>query len=105
MTCICLQRFYKKMHKCYLKTTNVKLVQNFSQCSSPIQQLPMLIINKHGIRKINRNVLNMTSSVLQNLNIKSLIKSSQKHYQSQKDVKFPPAPPSAELCQSIVSNF
>jgi hypothetical protein len=31
--------------------------------------------------------------------------SSQKHYQSQKDVKFPPAPPSAELCQSIVSNF
>ena len=32
-------------------------------------------------------------------------KSSQKHYQSQKDVKFPPAPPSAELCQSIISNF
>jgi hypothetical protein len=32
-------------------------------------------------------------------------RSSQKHYQSQKDVKFPPAPPFAELCQNIVSNF
>jgi hypothetical protein len=32
-------------------------------------------------------------------------KSSQKHYRSKKDVKFPPAPPSAELCQNIVSDF
>ena len=31
--------------------------------------------------------------------------SSQKHYWSNKDVKFPPAPPSAELCQNIVSDF
>jgi hypothetical protein len=41
-----------------------------------------------------------------NLNIKSLNKkSSQKHYWSKKDVKFPPNPPSAELCQNIVSDF
>src|SRR6202044_1542527 len=32
-------------------------------------------------------------------------KSSQKHYQSTKDVKFPPNPPSTNLCQKIVSNF
>jgi hypothetical protein len=32
-------------------------------------------------------------------------KSSQKHYLSKKDVKFPPAPPSADLCQQIVSEF
>src|ERR1700683_188373 len=32
-------------------------------------------------------------------------KSSQKHYWSEKDVKFPPSPPSAELCQNIVSDF
>ena len=32
-------------------------------------------------------------------------KSSQKHYWSKKDVKFPPNPPSAELCQNIVSDF
>jgi hypothetical protein len=32
-------------------------------------------------------------------------KSSQKHYESTKDVKFPPNPPSADLCQKIVSNF
>ena len=31
--------------------------------------------------------------------------SSQKHYWSSKDVKFPPAPPSEELCQNIVSAF
>jgi hypothetical protein len=32
-------------------------------------------------------------------------KSSQKHYWAQKDVKFPPPPPSAELCQNIISYF
>jgi hypothetical protein len=32
-------------------------------------------------------------------------RSSQKHYQSKKSVKFPPAPPSAKLCQNIVSGF
>ena len=32
-------------------------------------------------------------------------KSSQKHYQSIKDVKFPPNPPSTDLCQKIVSDF
>jgi hypothetical protein len=32
-------------------------------------------------------------------------KSSQKHYQSKKCVKFPPAPPSAELCKAIISDF
>ena len=32
-------------------------------------------------------------------------KSKQKYYLSKKDVKFPPSPPSAELCQNIVSNF
>ena len=34
-------------------------------------------------------------------------KSSQKHYQSKSKniVKFPPAPPSAELCQIIISDF
>ena len=32
-------------------------------------------------------------------------KSSQKNYWSKKDVKFPPAPPSAKLCQNIVSDF
>ena len=46
------------------------------------------------------------SIVIQSLNIKSLIKShSQKHYWSKKDVKFPPNPPSADLCQKIVSDF
>jgi hypothetical protein len=32
-------------------------------------------------------------------------KSRQKYYLSNKDVKFPPSPPSVELCQNIVSNF
>ena len=32
-------------------------------------------------------------------------KLSQKHYQSKKDVKFPPLPPSAKLCQNIISDF
>ena len=32
-------------------------------------------------------------------------KTSQKHYWSKKDVKFPPAPPSAKLYQTIVSDF
>ena len=32
-------------------------------------------------------------------------KLSQKHYWSKKDVKFPPSPPSAKLCQTIVSDF
>ena len=36
---------------------------------------------------------------------KSHQKSRQKYYLSKKDVKFPPAPPSAELCQNIVSDF
>jgi hypothetical protein len=30
---------------------------------------------------------------------------SQKHYWSKKDEKFPPAPPSAKLCQNIISEF
>jgi hypothetical protein len=33
------------------------------------------------------------------------LKKSQKHYWSKKDMKFPPAPPSAELCQNIVSDL
>jgi len=32
-------------------------------------------------------------------------KSSQKHYWTKKDAKFPPDPPSADLCQKIVSAF
>src|SRR6266436_6524973 len=32
-------------------------------------------------------------------------KSSQKCYQTNKDVKFPPDPPSAELCRNIISDF
>jgi hypothetical protein len=36
---------------------------------------------------------------------KSHGKSMQKHYFPKKDVKFPSAPPSAELCQKIVSDF
>ena len=36
---------------------------------------------------------------------KSHQKSRQKYYFSKKDVKFPPAPPSTELCQNIVSGF
>jgi len=32
-------------------------------------------------------------------------RSSQKHRQSKKDAGFPPSPPSAELCQNIVSDF
>src|SRR6202044_2113789 len=36
---------------------------------------------------------------------KSHRKSMQKHYFSKKDVKFTPAPPSAGLCQNIVSDF
>src|SRR6202789_2412437 len=32
-------------------------------------------------------------------------RSRQKYYLSNKDVKFPPSPPSAELCQNIVSDF
>ena len=32
-------------------------------------------------------------------------KISHKHYWSKKDVKFPPDPPSAELCENIVSDF
>jgi hypothetical protein len=39
-----------------------------------IKQLPMPCINKHGIRKIRRNVPNIMSSMPQNLNIKSLIR-------------------------------
>src|SRR5882762_1716993 len=33
----------------------------------------MLNINKHGIRKIKRNMLNMIYNILKNLNIKNLI--------------------------------
>jgi len=40
-----------------LETTNVKLVQNFSQYLNPIKWLPILNGNKHGIRKIQRNVV------------------------------------------------
>jgi hypothetical protein len=36
---------------------------------------------------------------------KSHQKSGQKYYLSKEDVKFPPAPPSAELCQNIESDF
>ena len=36
---------------------------------------------------------------------KSHQKSMKKYYFSKKDVKFPPAPPSAELCRNIVSDF
>ena len=36
---------------------------------------------------------------------KSDKQSTQKQYWSKKDVKFPPDPPSAELCQNIVSDF
>jgi hypothetical protein len=32
-------------------------------------------------------------------------KSAHKYYWSKKDIKFPPDPPSTELCQKIVSNF
>src|SRR5882762_1235291 len=32
-------------------------------------------------------------------------KSSQKYYWFKKDVKFPPVPPSSELCQKIISEF
>jgi hypothetical protein len=53
-----------KMHRYCLKTTNVKLVQNFLQYLNPIKWLPILNGNKHGIRKIQRNVLNTTGNVL-----------------------------------------
>ena len=32
-------------------------------------------------------------------------KSAHKYYWSKKDIKFPPDPPSTELCQKIVSDF
>src|ERR1700692_1455632 len=73
MICTCLQKSCLKMHIYCLKTTNVKLVQIFLQYLNLPKQLPMLSINKHGIRKIKRNVLNMISNVLKNLNIKNLI--------------------------------
>ena len=47
-------------------------------------------------------MLNMIWSAIPIFDIKSF---SQQHYWSSKDVKFPPAPPSAELCQNIVSDF
>src|ERR1700732_5283006 len=65
----------------------------------------MLSINKHGIRKIKINVLNIISSVLQNLIIKNQRKSHQRTTVCLRKMKFPPAPPLAELCRNIVSGF
>src|SRR6202046_5734060 len=106
MTCTCLQKFCLKMHIYCLKTTNVKLVQIFLQYLNLTKQLPMLNINKHGIRKIKRNVLNTRSNLLKNLNIKNLIENMHTNTIGQKkDEKFPPNPPSTDLCQQIVSDF
>jgi len=61
---------------------------------------------EYGIRKIKRNALNMISSMLKNLNIKNLIESMYTNTIGQKkDEKFPPNPPSTDLCQQIVSSF
>jgi hypothetical protein len=55
---------------------------------------------------MQKNELSMINIIFQSLNIKSPIKSQRKKYSlSKKDVKFPPSPPSAELCQNIVSDF
>src|ERR1700727_2193188 len=100
MICTCLQKFCLKMHLYCLKTTNVKLVQIFLQYLKLIKQLPMLSINKHGIRKIKRNVPNIISNELKNQNIKNLIKCLHTNTIGQKkDEKFPPNPPSTDLCQ------
>jgi hypothetical protein len=66
----------------------------------------MLNINKHGIKKNKKkcaeyNKHRYSKSEYQ----KSDKQLSQKQNWSKKDVKFPPDPPSAELCQNIVSDF
>jgi len=59
----------------------------------------MLNANKHGIRKIQRNVLKYNQQrALKSEYQESHKKSSQKHYQSKKDVNFPPL----HLLQSCV---
>ena len=64
-----------KMHKYCWKIINVKLAQMFLQYLNLTKLFPLLNANKHGIRKIKKNVLNMTKNVHSTLNIESHIRS------------------------------
>jgi len=76
------------MHRYCLKTTNVKLVQNFSQYLNPIKWLLILNSNNMVSEKYRRNVLNTTGQCALTSEYQESHKLSQKHYQSKKDVKF-----------------
>jgi len=105
MTCTCLQRFCLKMHIYCSKITTVKLVQIFLQYLNLTKLLPMLNINKHGNRKIKRNVLNTISNVLKNLNIKNLLERMYTNTIGQKRWEVSTTSTSTDLCQQIVSDF
>ena len=51
------------MHKYCQRVINVKLVQIFLQYLNLTTLFLLLNINKHGIRKIKKNVLNITKSM------------------------------------------
>src|SRR6202051_5265049 len=105
MTCICLREFYKRMHLYCLKTHKCETCPDLLAVFKPHKisnagyQHTWYQKNKDKRAKYNKQ--RAEQSEYQELHQKS----SQKHYQSKKGVRFPPVPPSATLCQNIVSDF
>jgi len=62
------------MHRHCSKITNVKLVKIFWLYSDLIKWLPMLNVNKHGIKKIRKNVADYNKQAQYQGLIKSLTK-------------------------------
>ena len=65
----------------------------------------MLNANKHGIRKTRKKCAESDKYCSPKSEHQESHKKSQKHCKFRKNVKFPPNPPSAKLCQNIVLDF
>jgi len=86
-------------HKCETCPDLLAVFKPYKAASNAQYQQTWYQRNKDKRAKYNK--LRAERSDYQELNKNS----SQKHYQSKKGVKFPPAPPSAGFCLNIVSDF
>ena len=86
-------------HKCETCPDLLAVFKPYKAASNAQYQQTWYQRNKDKRAKYNK--LHAERSDYQELNKNS----SQKHYQSKKGVKFPPAPPSAGFCLNIVSDF
>jgi hypothetical protein len=86
-------------HKCHMCGNFMAVFRTYKASSNADYQKTWYEKNKEKLSEYNKH--HHATSEYQ----ESHKNSSQKYYWSKKDIKFPPDPPSAELCQKIVLDF